>query len=180
VAPARKPRRGLAVPAAVAALAVVTAGVGVLALSSQGDDDGGGGSDGGTATAPRAAAERPKEKKPKKNETPVVATPPATPEPAEPEAGASGSQLNAQGFDLLQAGRYAEAVPVLRAAVATWPEDSRDIEYAYALFNLGKALNRSGDPEAAIPYLVRRLTFSDQRNTVQAELDDARRRAGAP
>ncbi len=167
-------------PGAVAALAVVTAGVGVLALASQGDDGGGGGSDGRTATAPRAAAERPKEKKPKKSETPVVATPPATPEPAGPKAGANGSQLNAQGFDLLQAGRYDEAVPVLRAAVATWPEGSRDIEYAYALFNLGKALNRAGDPEAAIPYLIRRLTFSDQRNTVQAELDDARRRAGAP
>ncbi len=56
--------------------------------------------------------------------------------------------------------------------------DNRDIEYAYALFNLGKALNRSGNPEAAIPYLERRLAFSDQRSTVQAELDAARRASG--
>ena len=37
-------------------------------------------------------------------------------------------------------GPLEEAVPMLQQAVATWPEDSRDIEYAYALFNLGKSL----------------------------------------
>ncbi len=178
--PAPDGGRGLAVPAAITALAVVTAGVGAVALVSQGDGGGDGGAGGSTAPAPRAAAGRPKEKSPKKKETPVVAAPTATPEPATPEAGASGSQLNAQGFELLKASRYDEAVPVLREAVAKWPEGSRDIEYAYALFNLGKALNRSGDPEAAIPYLERRLTFSDQRGTVQTELDEARRRAGTP
>ncbi|HEU0025288.1 MAG TPA: tetratricopeptide repeat protein, partial [Thermoleophilaceae bacterium] len=103
---------------------------------------------------------------------------PAQPAPeAAPPAG--GSELNAQGFALMQAGRFDEAVPILRQAVASWPEDSRDIEYAYALFNLGKSLNRSGDPEAAIPYLEKRLTFDDQVETVQKELDRARRAAGA-
>jgi predicted Zn-dependent protease len=48
----------------------------------------------------------------------------------------------------------------------------------HALFNLGQALNRSGNPEEAIPYLEKRLTFDDQRETVQAELDLARRNAG--
>ena len=35
-------------------------------------------------------------------------------------------------------------------------------EYAYALFNLGRALRLSGDPAAAIPYLEKRLTFDDR------------------
>ena len=78
----------------------------------------------------------------------------------------------------MQQGDYAGAVPILQEAVASWPEDSRDINYAYALFNLGKSLNRSGNPDEAIPYLEKRLTWSDQRETVQAELDLARRNAG--
>ena len=49
-------------------------------------------------------------------------------------------------------GDFAGAVPLLRQAVASWPEDSTDLEYAYALFNLGKSLNQSGSPAEAIPY----------------------------
>ena len=67
---------------------------------------------------------------------------------------------------------------MLQQAVASWPEDSQDIEYAYALFNLGKSLSESGDPEAAIPYLEKRLTFDDQRGTVMRELKRAQRAAG--
>jgi eukaryotic-like serine/threonine-protein kinase len=109
--------------------------------------------------------------------------PEAEPEPAPEETSgsgdaATGTELNDQGFVLMQQGDYAGAVPILQEAVASWPEDSRDINYAYALFNLGKSLNRSGNPEAAIPYLERRLTWDDQRETVQAELDLARRNAG--
>ena len=78
----------------------------------------------------------------------------------------------------MQAGRYAEAVPLLRQAVDSYPAGSQDIEYAYALFNLGASLNRSGNPEAAIPYLEKRLEWADQRKTVEKELKDARKRAG--
>ena len=56
---------------------------------------------------------------------------------------ARGAALNAQGFELMGQGDFAGAVPVLRQAVASWPEDSTDLEYAYALFNLGKSLNRA-------------------------------------
>jgi tetratricopeptide (TPR) repeat protein len=69
-------------------------------------------------------------------------------------------------------------VPLLQEAVASWPEDSTDIEYAYALYNLGKSLNRGGRAQEAIPYLERRLRWADQRATVQAELDLARQNAG--
>jgi tetratricopeptide (TPR) repeat protein len=100
--------------------------------------------------------------------------------PAEPAAvvdPARGAALNDQGFALMRQGDYAAAVPVLQRAVASFPEDSQDINYAYALFNLGKSLNRSGRPDEAIPYLEKRLTWPDQRETVQSELDDARANA---
>jgi tetratricopeptide (TPR) repeat protein len=77
----------------------------------------------------------------------------------------------------MRQGDYAGAVPVLERAVASFPEDSQDINYAYALYNLGKSLNRSGRPGEAIPYLEKRLTWPDQRETVQSELDDARAQA---
>ena len=70
-------------------------------------------------------------------------------------------------------------MPILRRAVAAYPEDSQDIEYAYALFNLGKSLLESGSPDEAIPYLEKRLTFKDQRGTVMRELKRAQREAGA-
>jgi TolA-binding protein len=98
-------------------------------------------------------------------------------EPATVADPARGAALNDQGFALMRQGDYAAAVPVLQRAVASFPEDSQDINYAYALFNLGKSLNRSGRPDEAIPYLEKRLTWPDQRETVQSELDDARANA---
>ncbi|HYN52376.1 MAG TPA: tetratricopeptide repeat protein, partial [Thermoleophilaceae bacterium] len=86
--------------------------------------------------------------------------------------------LNEQGFALMQQGDFAGAVPLLEQAVASYPEDSQDIGYAYALFNLGKSLNRSGRSAEAIPFLERRLVFPDQRETVQRELDLARANSG--
>jgi eukaryotic-like serine/threonine-protein kinase len=104
------------------------------------------------------------------------------PPPAEEQEGsfdpARGAALNEEGFALMQQGDYAGAVPILQDAVASWPEDSTDINYAYALYNLGTSLNRSGNPEEAIPYLEKRLNWNDQRETVQAELDLAKRKAG--
>jgi tetratricopeptide (TPR) repeat protein len=75
-------------------------------------------------------------------------------------------------------GDFAGAVPVLREAVASWPEDSTDLEYAYALYNLGKSLNRSGHPAEAIPYLEKRLGWANQRGVVKQELRFAREQTG--
>jgi eukaryotic-like serine/threonine-protein kinase len=102
----------------------------------------------------------------------------ATPTPATSVDPARGVQLNDQGFVMMQRGDFANAVPILQQAVAAWPQDSGDLRYAYALFNLGKALNRSGRAAEAIPYLEKRLLWDDQRATVQAELDLARKNAG--
>jgi serine/threonine-protein kinase len=94
------------------------------------------------------------------------------------DTSASGAELNQQGYSLLQQGRYAEAIPVLRSAVAAFPEGTTDINYAYALFNLGHALRLDGQPEKAIPILERRLQIPDQTETVRAELEEARAAAG--
>jgi tetratricopeptide (TPR) repeat protein len=74
---------------------------------------------------------------------------------------------------LIQEGRYAEAIPLLRKAVASFPEGTTDINFAYALFNLGHALRMAGQPEEAIPILERRLQIPDQTETVRAELEAA-------
>jgi eukaryotic-like serine/threonine-protein kinase len=123
------------------------------------------------ADEPPAAEEQP----PAEDPAPADESAPAAPATAvDPARGAS---LNDQGFALMRGGDYAGAVPVLQQAVASFPQDSQDIHYAYALYNLGKSLNRSGRPDEAIPYLEKRLTWPDQRDTVQSELDDARANA---
>lgn len=99
----------------------------------------------------------------------------AAPSGTSPE---TGTQLNEQGYALAQEGRYEEAIPVLRRAVAAFPEGTTDINYAYALYNLGHALRMAGHPDEAIPILEQRLQIPDQTETVQAELDAARAAAG--
>ena len=149
--------------AAAAAIGVVLSG-----------DDG----DNGSEKAQRAEqgqAKKEKKKKKKKKDAPEQAAPEERRAAVDP---ARGAALNDQGFALMQQGDFAEAVPLLERAVASYPEDSQDIGYAYALFNLGKSLNRSGRPDEAIPVLERRLVFPDQRETVQRELDLARASAG--
>jgi eukaryotic-like serine/threonine-protein kinase len=91
---------------------------------------------------------------------------------------AEGARLNETGFALINEGRPAEAVPILRQAVESFPEGTADLNYAYALYNLGQALRLSGNPEEAISVLERRLQIPNQRSTVAAELARARAEAG--
>ncbi|MEA2157534.1 MAG: eukaryotic-like serine/threonine-protein kinase [Solirubrobacteraceae bacterium] len=112
--------------------------------------------------------------------TPSAATPAATtPAPStQKPASASSSNpvaLNDQGFQHIKSGDYAGAVPPLRQAVQAFRDADRTSELAYyfALFNLGQALNRSGNPAEAIPYLQERLRNPNQRGTVQRELSSA-------
>jgi tetratricopeptide (TPR) repeat protein len=188
-----------AIALALVLLALAAAGV-LAAVLSSGDDGGAPQqadrgrqqqADGGRQQRDRQEAQQQPQAEEEQPAEPTPAAPAPTPEP-EPEPDAepapeeptgsggsgTGAELNDQGFALMQQGDYAGAVPILQQAVASWPEDSQDINYAYALFNLGKSLNRSGNPQEAIPYLEKRLTWSDQRETVQAELDLARRNAG--
>jgi tetratricopeptide (TPR) repeat protein len=63
---------------------------------------------------------------------------------------------------------------VLQRAVAAFAEGTRDIDYAYALYNLGHALRLVGRPEEAIPILEERLQIPNQVPTVRQELAAAR------
>jgi hypothetical protein len=59
-----------------------------------------------------------------------------------------------------------------------FPPGTTDLNYAYALYNLGRSLRLSGHPGEAIPFLERRLRFPNQTAAVRRELDAARREAG--
>jgi eukaryotic-like serine/threonine-protein kinase len=105
--------------------------------------------------------------------------PPAAEAPAPSAGGAeSGAALNEQGYAMIQAGEYGAAVPVLEEAVASFSEGSADLDYAYALFNLGHALRLSGRADEAVSILERRLQIPDQTATVEQELEEARAEAG--
>ena len=103
-----------------------------------------------------------------------------TPATAQPKTTASTSaktpsQLNDEGHRLIQAGNPGGAVAPLQASVKGYQDAGKtgEIGYAFALFNLGQALNRSGNPEAAVAILRERLKIPNQTPRVQAELDDA-------
>jgi tetratricopeptide (TPR) repeat protein len=133
------------------------------------------------------AAEAPAEPAPEEQQQapapePEPSAPPAEPAPEaeQPSGGGdpSGAQLNAQGFELMNAGRYEEAIPVLQRAVDSFPPGTSDLNYAYALFNLGRSLRLAGRPDEAIPILEQRLQIPNQKGTVKKELELARQEAG--
>ncbi len=139
-----------------------------LAGSEQpGDEQAAGGNESGSEEAADPAARR--------GAPPEEAT--ASDEQAAAPASGDPAALNDQGFALIQEGRYEEAIPVLQQAVDAYPEGSEDLNYAYALFNLGNALREAGRPDEAIPILEQRLEIPNQTETVQAELDLARKEA---
>ncbi len=76
-------------------------------------------------------------------------------------------------------GDYEGAIPVLQQAVDSFPPGTDDINYAYALFNLGKSLRKAGRFDEAIPVLEQRLEIPNQTETVQRELDLAKQRSTA-
>ena len=102
---------------------------------------------------------------------------PTVPAPAgnDPSLGAA---LNQEGYELIQAGSYAQAVPILEESVRAFPAGTEETEYAYALFNLGDALRLSGQPEAAVAVLEQRLLIPNQTDVVQRELEAARSETG--
>ncbi len=193
----RPARKRLPVIGVAAFLVAFAAAVAIAALASGGDDDparspAGAGAErqerAGGADRERERAKNEDKKDGEKADKPEPEPAPA-PAPAEQPSGqsspqpvsanpAQGAALNDQGFALMNAGNYEDAVPVLQRAVDSFPSGTDDITYAYALFNLGKSLRLAGRPEEAIPILERRLEIPDQTDVVQAELDAARRDAG--
>jgi len=165
---------------AIAAILGVLAAVLVVAVVVLG----GGGDEGrkGAAGAKQAKAKKSapsKAEKPEKQPEATEASETTASVPPAPESDPTrGAELNEQGYALMQAGEYEAAVPVLEEAVGTFPEGSEDLDYAYALFNLGSALRLSGNPEAAIPILEQRLQIPNQTSTVEEELEAARAEVG--
>ena len=97
-----------------------------------------------------------------------------------PVSPALATALEAEGHGLLASGEYTGAIAVLRRAVSATGESVSDcaqpasetcLTYAYALFDLGRALRLSGRATAAIPVLRARLDIDNQQATVQDELD---------
>jgi hypothetical protein len=120
--------------------------------------------------------------KPQSRSTGVLARvpqPPTAQQPATPVSPALATDFEAQGHDLLQSGEYSTAVSMLRRAIAATGERVGDclepasetcLTYAYALYDLGRALELKGDPGAALPVLEQRLQIDNQRDVVAAEL----------
>jgi eukaryotic-like serine/threonine-protein kinase len=184
VAPAARPRRSSSrwlAPAVIALLAVIAV---IAIIGAAGDGDGAQRAESTPEPTATAKAEDEKKEEPKKEATPeptaaaTEAAPESTPADAELPTG-SISELDAKGYDLIQAGQYAEAVPYERAAVEQCG-DSTETICSYAIYNLGTALNRSGNPAEAIPYLQRRLDGwpDDRPQIVRAELRSACKAAG--
>jgi serine/threonine-protein kinase len=97
----------------------------------------------------------------------------SVPQPTGNDPGA-GAKLQAQGHQLVDQGDANGAIPVLEKAIQQFPAGTSDLNYAYALFDLGHALRLAGRPDDAIPVLEKRLTIDNQRDVVQKELDAAR------
>ena len=111
-------------------------------------------------------------------------TPPATsgvPVPSGPAgstaAAAEAEQLHLDGHAALEAGDYDTAIELNTRAIEAFPKGTTwqsDINYAYALYSLGRALRLAGRPDEAIPVLEARAQVPNQTATVQNELDLAR------
>jgi len=188
---ASRPQRArpawLPAAAVVALLALVGVVVGLLAA---GGGDSGSGShntaDRGQSTAKHRSSNRNGSSGQGSTSTPATpVAPPADNGPALPEQAPPGkgdveqaSALNDQGFAKLQQGDASGAIPLLQQSLSLFPKKTTDIRYAYALFNLGDAYLRAGQPEKAIQVLEKRLKIPNQTSAVQAKLDEARAAAG--
>jgi eukaryotic-like serine/threonine-protein kinase len=200
-AAAGPPRQTAGGPSRRAGAAVIAGLAGVLllavlafALLSDGDGNGGGGQ---TASdqppqqqrererdaSPTATAEPTEEATP--DPTPEATEEPAPqpqPEPQPPPTGAPdldrASDLQLQGYNARRAGDHETALQRSQQALEACGEERPLSPCGYALFEVGRALNRLGRPADAIPYLEQRVAYGDGSNEAQAELEDARSKAG--
>jgi serine/threonine-protein kinase len=117
-------------------------------------------------TVAAVAPPRPKHQ-PTATTTSTTAAPPAPPTPL---------AVDTQGHEMMVQGDYAGAIAAMRQVLAVTSPDS--LLHAYALFDLGRSLRLSGDPQAAIPILEQRLQYPNQMGVVRIELHLAEQAAG--
>jgi hypothetical protein len=186
-AAAGSPRRGFGLGALVAIAALLLLVAGAVALLSGGDDPGTQPTarEEPTATATAtpeetAAPEETATEEPTAEPTEEPTQEPTaepTEEPAAPSGNAADLQL--QAYELNQAGRHAEALPVAAQAVEQCQGSNEVNPCAYALFEYARALRMTGDPQGAINVLQeRKQRFpGDQPEAVNEELRLAREAA---
>jgi tetratricopeptide (TPR) repeat protein len=179
-----RPRRYVLPVALLVGAAIVTGAVFALAVTG-GDQGKSGEREQQSRTdevnrSPRVREQpsRAREQRSRARDRPSTTTPPDPPGAETAIPAAAPAQLNDEGFRLMRAGRYGEAIPLLERAVAAFPENSTELTYAYALYNLGRSLRLAGRAQEAIPLLERRLRIPNQRDAVARELSAARLSAG--
>ncbi len=188
-AAAPAPRRRWPGLAALAALAVV-AGAAVAIAFGTGRDGSGATTSSKDSSAPAKSASKPDSQATQTQQSPGTQAQTQTqqsqtqqtqPPPSPTAASDDAVALNNQGFALIGQGKATDAVTPLQRSVDAFRAQNRkaDINYAYALYNLGNALRLSGRPAEAIPYLQERLQISNyKRGVVKKELETARKQAG--
>ena len=176
--PARRATDRRLTPLVLLAVAALSIGA-IAALAASGGDDG---SSGARTSASSERAGGDAQASPDKTTTPR----PTTAQPASPRAPAAAggedpAALDRKGYALIRQEQYADAVALERAAVQGFRDrgDRSSPGYAFALYNLGTALNRSGNPREAIGYLQERLRISNDRpGLVRNELRSAQQKLG--
>jgi hypothetical protein len=172
--PVRSRRSNRAGVIAAVAAALLLAGVAIAALAG-----GGGHGRAQTATAARHKAASTTATKPTTTSTPTAAattSAPPAPAPAAGGAPADAAAIEQQAHAAIAAGDYQGAIAQLGGLVNRCDVAITD-PCAYAWFDLGDALLRAGNPQAAIPVLEHRLQNPNQSGVVQSELDQARAQA---
>ena len=100
-------------------------------------------------------------------------TPPATTTAAAP-ASASPSELNDQGFELMRAGRYEAALPLLEQAVAGLA-GSGELAEAYASYNLAYTRRALGQCDGVVDLLNRSEQVQGRRKEISKLRKEAER-----
>jgi tetratricopeptide (TPR) repeat protein len=173
----------------IAAMAVALLAAAGLALALSGGGNGGGSNAASTTEPPTQKQGRTRERKTPQDRgtssapatTPTQTQDTQTQQTQPAPTSLSPVALNDQAYALMQQGNQAGAVPLLQQSVTAFREQGRtgEVTYAYALYNLGRALRLSGRPAEAIPYLQERLRISsDRRSIIERELAAARAATG--
>lgn len=92
---------------------------------------------------------------------------------------ADGAALNAQGFELMQAGRFEEALPILREAVGAL-RGSGTLDEAYASYNLAFTRFALGRCDGVTGLLDRSERVQGERSEIDALRAEWRARCAAP
>jgi eukaryotic-like serine/threonine-protein kinase len=182
--PAPGPGTGRLLAALAAALLVVV--IGFLLLKGGGDDPGDRSSQRSTPTptAKKTQTPTPTAEKTETPEPTATATATETPAPASSKPGkpkGSPSQLQLQAYNLNNAGKYQEALPVAQQAAEKGCKGKAGVSpCGYALYEMARAQLGTGDAAGAVKTLELRLARypDDQRSTVERLLEKARDSAG--